>query len=404
MARVAVIGAGVIGVSSAYLLARAGHDVTLIDAASEPGMGASAGNAAQLSWAYGDAMASPALLKHLPAIAMGRDPAFRIHWQLDRDFLCWGLKFLANTPFRRWWNNTEEILRLAEQSRHDLAILLKETDIEFDYRVAGKLHLYADRQSFSAADSSVARKNALGFEQRLLTRVEAENIEPALAAYQGEIAGAVYTPGDALGDAAGFCRQLTAWMIERRQVSVLFGRRVSSFVQAGGVLTGLRFEDRDELHVDAAIVAAGPQIRSLISDLPEARDIRPIRGYSLTVPRTGLAPSISLTDVKRKLAFAAIGDRFRAAGLADIERSGAGFDAGRFETLRLAASVVLPDLFERSDELMSWSGERPMTPTSKPIIAASRHIKGLYINAGHGMLGWTLALGSARRVVDLLFQ
>ncbi|MGO8021942.1 FAD-dependent oxidoreductase [Rhizobium leguminosarum] len=404
MARVAVIGAGVIGVSSAYLLARAGHDVTLIDAASEPGMGASAGNAAQLSWAYGDAMASPALLKHLPAIAMGRDPAFRIHWQLDRDFLCWGLKFLANTPFRRWWNNTEEILRLAEQSRHELAILLKETDIEFDYRVAGKLHLHADRQSFAAADSSVARKKACGFEQHLLTRVEAEDIEPALAAYQGEIAGAVYTPGDALGDAAGFCSQLTAWMIERRQVSVLFGKRVSSFVQAGGVLTGLRFEDRDELRVDAAIVAAGPQIHSLISDLPEARDVRPIRGYSLTIPRTGLAPSISLTDVKRKLAFAAIGDRFRVAGLADIERPGAGFDARRFDTLKLAASAVLPDLFERSDELMRWSGERPMTPTSKPIIAASRHIKGLYINAGHGMLGWTLALGSARRVVDLLFQ
>lgn len=231
MGRVAVIGAGVIGVSSAYLLARAGHDVTLIDAASEPGMGASAGNAAQLSWAYGDAMASPTLLKHLPAIAMGRDPAFRIHWQLDRDFLRWGLKFIANTPFRRWWNNTQDILRLAEQSRYELAILLKETDVEFDYRVAGKLHLYADPQSFAAAHSSVVRKNALGFEQRLLTRMEAENIEPALAAYQGEIAGAVYTPDDALGDAAGFCRQLTAWMIGRGQVSTLFSRRVSSFVQ-----------------------------------------------------------------------------------------------------------------------------------------------------------------------------
>lgn len=123
----------------------------------------------------------------------------------------------------------------------------------------------------------------------------------------------------------------------------------------------MRFEDRDELRVDAAIVAAGPQIGSLISDLPEARDIRPVRGYSLTIPRTGLAPSISLTDVKRKLAFAAIGDRFRVAGLADIERPGAGFDARRFDTLKLAASAVLPDLFERSDELMRWSGERPMT-------------------------------------------
>ncbi|MDI5924745.1 FAD-dependent oxidoreductase [Rhizobium leguminosarum] len=402
MGRVAVIGAGVIGVSSAYLLARAGHDVTLVDAAGEPGTGASAGNAAQLSWAYGDAMASPALLKHLPAIAMGRDPAFRIHWQLDRDFLRWGLKFIANTPFRRWWNNTQDILRLAEQSRYELAILLKETDVEFDYRVAGKLHLYADRQSFAAAHSSVVRKNALGFEQRLLTRMEAENIEPALAAYQGEIAGAVYTPDDALGDAAEFCRQLTAWMIGRGQVSTLFGRRVSSFVQTGGVLTGLRFEDRDELHVDAAVVAAGPQIRSLVSDLPEARDIRSVRGYSLTIPRSGLAPSVSLTDVKRKLAFAAIGDGFRVAGLADIERPGAGFDVGRFDTLKLAASAVLPDLFDRSDELTRWSGERPMTPTSKPMIAASRRIKGLYINAGHGMLGWTLALGSARRVVDLL--
>ncbi len=119
---------------------------------------------------------------------MGRDPAFRIHWQLDRDFLRWGLKFIANTPFRRWWNNTQDILRLAEQSRYELAILLKETDVEFDYRVAGKLHLYADPQSFAAAHSSVVRKNALGFEQRLLTRMEAENIEPALAAYQGEIA------------------------------------------------------------------------------------------------------------------------------------------------------------------------------------------------------------------------
>ena len=188
-----------------------------------------------------------------------------------------------------------------------------------------------------------------------------------------------------------------AWL-ERGQVSALFGRRVSSFVQTGGVLTGLRFEDRDELRVDAAIVAAGPQIGSLISDLPEARDIRPVRGYSLTIPRTGLAPSISLTDVQRKLAFAAIGDRFRVAGLADIERPGAGFDARRFDTLKLAASAVLPDLFERSDELMRWSGERPMTPTSKPIIAASRRIKGLYINAGHGMVtaGGIVLISSCR--------
>jgi D-amino-acid dehydrogenase len=402
MARIAVIGAGVIGVSSAYLLARAGHDVTLIDAASEPGTGASAGNAAQLSWAYGDAMASPALLRHLPAIAMGRDPAFRVRWQLDPDFLLWGLKFLTNTPFRRWWSNTRYILALADQSRCELAALLAEADIAFDYRVAGKLHLYPDAQSFAAAKPSVARKTGLGFEQRLLTRTGAEEIEPALVSYQGEIAGAVFTPGDALGDAASFCRQLTAHMVEHHGVSTLIGRRVAGFAQKGGALAALRFDDRDDLCVDAAVVAAGPMVRTFASDLPEIRAIRPVRGYSLTVARTEAAPRVSLTDVKRKLAFAVIGDRFRVAGLADIDRPGAGFDAGRFDALKATASAVLPDFFAQPGDLMRWSGERPMTPSSRPVIAPSRRIRGLYINAGHGMLGWTLALGSARRVVEMI--
>jgi D-amino-acid dehydrogenase len=404
MARIAVIGAGVVGVSSAYLLAKAGHDVTLIDAAAEPGRGASAGNAAQLSWAYGDAMASPSLLRHLPAIVLGRDPSFTIRWQLDPDFLCWGVRFLANTPFSRWWSNTQDILMLADQSRRELAVLLTETDLAFDYRLAGKLHLYADQRSFAFARSTVARKSALGFEQRMLSRVEAEQIEPALGGYQGDIAGAVYTPGDALGDAAGFCRQLTRHIVERHQVLLLFGRKVVGFVHKGDRLTALKFDDRDELAIDAAVVAAGPQIRLLAAEVPEALSIRPVRGYSLTVPRTDAAPAVSLTDVKRKLAFASIGDRFRVAGLADVERPGAGFDAGRFETLRSAATGVLPDIFNGSCDLMRWSGERPMTPSSRPIIAPSKRLRGVYINAGHGMLGWTLAMGSARRLVQMIAQ
>lgn len=402
MARIAVIGAGVIGVSSAYLLAKGGHDVTLIDAASEPGTGASAGNAAQLSWAYGDAMASPALLRHLPAIALGRDPAFRIRWQLDAAFLLWGLKFLGNTTSSRWWSNTQSILALAAQSRHELALLLAEASLAFDYRLAGKLHLYPDRQSFAAAQPAVSRKNALGLEQRKLTRAEAEEIEPALARYHGEIAGAIYTPGDALGDAAGFCRQLTQHIARHHQVSLLFGRKVTGFVRKGDRLAALRFEDREELAVDAAVVSAGPQVRLLVPDLPDLRPVRPVRGYSLTVPRSAFAPLVSLTDVKRKLAFASIGDRFRVAGLADVERPGAGFDPTRFEALRRGAMEVLPEVFVDARDLMRWSGERPMTPSSRPIIAPSRHVRGVYINAGHGMLGWTLALGSARLIAEMV--
>lgn len=400
--RIAVVGAGVVGVATAYMLARADHEVTLIDAAAEPGCGASAGNAAQLSWAYGDAMASPALLRHLPAIIAGRDPAFRVRWRLDPDFLIWGLRFLANMPARRWWSNTSEILRLADESRREMLTLLSQTQITFDYRIAGKLHLYPDAKGLAAARPTMERKRRLGSDQRLLSRREAEDVEPALKVYQGEIAGAVHTPGDALGDAAAFCRRLTDFMLATGQVSACFGRKVAGFDQHSGRLSAVRFADRDPFVVDAAVVTAGPLIHTLAADLPEAAAIQPVRGYSLTVPWREGAPQVSLTDVKRKIAFATIGKRLRVAGLADIERPGSGFDAERFDILREAARAVLPACFDHPPEEVRWSGERPMTPSSRPIIAPARKMRGLYLNAGHGMLGWTLALGSARRLTSLI--
>ena len=402
--RIAVVGAGVVGVASAYMLARAGHRVTLIDAEAEPGRGASAGNAAQLSWAYGDAMASPSLLKHLPAILLKRDPAFRVHLRLDPDFWLWGLRFLANVPSRRWWHNTKEILSLADVSRQEMALLLAQADIAFDYRVAGKLHLYPDTASLSAARPTVERKRELGIDQRILSRLEAEAVEPALKTYQGEIAGAVYTPDDALGDAAAFCRQLTDFVVREYAVSTAFGKRVAGFEQHAGRLSAVRFADRDPLPVDAAVVTAGPLIRTLAASLSEAREIQPVAGYSLTVPWREGAPRVSLTDVKRKLAFAAIGNRLRVAGLADIAPPGSGFVADRFAILRQAANAVLPDCFGQAEWENRWSGERPMTPSSRPIIAQSRKIRGVYVNVGHGMLGWTLSLGSARKLADMLSE
>lgn len=399
---IGVIGAGVVGVSSAYLLARAGHSITLIDAEMAPGRGASAANAGQLSWAYGDAMASPALLRHLPAIVAHRDPAFRVRLRLDADFLRWGLRFLANAPARRWWKNTSAILQLAEESRREMAMLLAETDLAFDYRVAGKLHLYPDAPSLAAARPTVERKRQMGLDQRMLSRAEAEVVEPALKTYQGEIAGAVYTPDDALGDAAAFCRQLTDLMVRRSAVSTAFGRRVVGFERHAGRLSAIRFADCEPLSVDAAVVTTGPLIRTLTSALPEARAIQPVAGYSLTAPWTQGAPRVSLTDVKRKLAFAAIGDRFRVAGLADIVAPGSGFAPDRFAILQETACAVLPDCFGQAEWALRWSGERPMTPASHPIIAPSRKIRGVYVNAGHGMLGWTLALGSARRLAEML--
>lgn len=398
---IVVIGAGVVGVSTAYVLARDGYQVTLIDERSQAGEVTSAGNAAQLSWAYGDAMASPALLRHLPGIIMGRDPAFCLECRLDLDFLLWGLRFLANCSRRAWWANTRANLELAELSRLEMEHLTCRLDLDFGYRIAGKLHLYPDAASLEAAQGGVRKKQEAGLVQQVVDRAAAERIEPVLAGYAGEIAGAIHTPGDAVGDAAAFCRGLAAYL-QRNGVRLLFGYRVASFRTRAGALWSVRFTDREELGTTRAVLATGPTAAALGAFAPEARAIQPVRGYSLTVPAVPGAPRVSLTDVKRKLAFVHLGDRCRVAGLADLLPAGNGFDAARLAALRQAAQAVLPRFWGDDSLGTAWSGERPMTACSVPIIAPSRRLRGLYLNIGHGMLGWTLALGSARRLLQVL--
>lgn len=400
--RIAVIGSGVIGVATAWMLARRGHHVTLIDRRAAPGRGTSAGNAAQLSYAYGDAMASPSLLAHLPAIVAGRDPAFRVTWSLDPHFLLWGTRFLLNAGAGRWWQNTTAILDLAELSRTELATLSAEVDLSFSFRIAGKLHLHADATSLDAARPTVARKTARGLVQKILDPEAARAVEPALAAYQGALAGAIYTPDDAVGDAAAFCRELGAHLVRGYGVRTLFDHAVSGLVIRTGRLAALRFRDRDDLAVDAAVLAAGPEAVALARHVPEAQAIWPVRGYSLTRSAPAGALSVSLTDVARKLAFARIGDQVRVAGLADIAPRGGSFDAARCRDLQQAAEAVFPGLFTDVPDSGRWSGERPMTPSSRPIIGPARRVPGLWLNIGHGMLGWTLALGSARRLSDAM--
>lgn len=399
---IVVIGAGVIGVATAYMLAKDGHRVVLIDARSGPGEGTSLGNAAQLSWAYGDAMASPAMRHYLPGIALGRDPAFRVQWQADPSFWLWGLRFLLNTSASRYWANTSAALTLARESMRELETLQAEAELEFHYRAAGKLHLYPDAKGVEAARAAVEKKRKLGFVQELVDRDAATRIEPALDHYAGEIAGAIYTPGDAVGDANAFCRVLTDHIVRQYGVVTRFGRAVSGLSVSKGRVTAVQFFDQPSLPVDSVVAATGAASGRLGQLLPEARSVRPVRGYSLTIARPAAAPLVSLTDVRRKLAFAAIGDRFRVAGLADIVKIGRGYDDARLSALQEAADAVFPGMFSASPEVLRWSGERPMTPHSMPIIAPSRRLEGLYLNLGHGGLGWTLALGSARRVANLL--
>ena len=399
---VAVIGAGVVGVSTAYALARNGYNVIVVDARSDAGRGASAGNAAQLSYAYGDAMSSPALMRQLPAVFLNRDPAMRAKLQLSPHFLLWGMRFLLNGTQARWRANTRSILELADLSRREMEALLPLVDLDFSFRPAGKLHLFADDEGFARARAGVEMKRGLGLVQHMISRDAAIGIEPALQGFKSPIAGAIHTPADAVGDAAAYCRNLLAHIEKQYGVTVLWGAQVTGFETNTGALRSVTFKERQNLLVDKAVLAAGPEAIALAGSVAETRKIWPVRGYSLTIPRPENAPQVSLTDVKRKLAFASIGNRFRVAGLADVVPVEHGFAHERFRVLQQSACEVFPDLFAQNAEGGSqWSGTRPMTPSSVPIIQRSKHIEGLYLNLGHGMLGWTLALGAARTIADM---
>lgn len=400
---VAVIGSGVVGVSTAYALARLGYRITLIDAHAEPGLGASAGNAAQLSYAFGDAMASPALLRNLPAIVAGRQSAIRVKIEMDPDFLKWGLAFMRNMSSRRWSRNTGRVLAIALRSRELMQALVRDVAMDFSYRVAGKLHIYENGSDFHTGKRGITLKQRSGFAQQALTAEEAFELEPALRAFSSPVAGAIFTPLDAVGDAAAFCCELTRHLRDAHSVTCIFGAQVRDLAINRGRVAGVVLRDRRPIECDAAVLATGAESSAFANVDSQTRRVWPIRGYSYTIPAPVGAPMVSLSDTARKIVFARIGDRMRVAGLADIGARGRGFDCLRFAELvklahqaapTLAPAEVMPDA--------AWSGERPATPDSVPIIEKSRSVSGLYLNIGHGMLGWTLALGSAAQVASLV--
>lgn len=402
MASLAVIGAGVVGVCTAYELVRAGHEVTLIDRNTGPSQGTSARNGAQLSYAYSDALASPSLLSHFPEILLGHDPAYRVRLQADPEFLIWGLRFLLNAGQSRFLDNTRHLLGMAAASQSALAELLGRHHLQFDYAVAGKMILYATPEAFAGSRPGCALKTGLGFPLERLNRDEATVIEPALTAYRDPIAGVVYSPQDAVGQPHLFCEQLIAVMQRQYGLNLRLGQSVERIDAKPGRDARLRLSAGETLVVSAAVICTG-QTAGLARRLVAPGASWPVQGYSLTVPALVDAMRVSITDVKRKTVFARISDQIRIAGIADIGSRNCTFQPERLEALRQSASEAFGGCYDVGPDatLEPWTGARPMTPSSRPIIRRDSRT-GLYLNLAHGALGWTLALGSAAKVAELI--
>ena len=400
--KVVIIGAGVVGVTTAYFAARRGHQVTLLDRNAEPAAGASFANAGQLSYSYTDALADPKILPRLPAMLLGRDAGMRI--LPDPALLPWGLRFLRECTRARSDANTVKLLQLAADSAQALEALLREVTIEFDHRAAGKLMLTASLRTLAGLRRRAELKRACGVRVDIVDAGECRALEPALAGWGSRIVGGVYARGDDAGDARAFTRGLYDHL---RNSGVC---RVERGVEALGLLrhrgrpghrvAGVRTRD-GEIAADAVIVCAGAGTPALLRGSGLCVPIYPLKGYSVTYESGSNPPQASITDLDRRIVFANLNGRIRLAGLADCVGMDSSIDAGRVGDLIRLGRAAMPHAADFDAPSQVWAGLRPTTPSGLPLVGSTK-LRGLYLNAGHGALGWTLACGTARQVAQQL--
>jgi D-amino-acid dehydrogenase len=396
---ITVIGAGVVGSATALTLAERGHHVLLMDKAAAPGLGTSFANGAQLSYAYTDALASPALRRAIPRVLLGRDPAFHVRLRLDPDFLRWCLAFLANTAESAATANTIAGLRLAARSRVALAGLAQRHGLAFDHAKPGKLIIYRSERALDAARAAVALKARHGAVQRLLTAAQTIALEPLLADNGKDIIGAVHDVGEETGDPHLFCRAAGAALAAIGGCETRFGIAVVRLEPGRGRVV-IRLSEGGALDTEAVIVCGGPETNHLTAPLGARLPIALIKGHSITAPPGPQLLGLSITDAARRIVVARLGDHVRVAGLADLGARDASVEPTRLAQLIADAQVVVPAAADYAQIKARWAGLRPVTPNSLPIIR--RVAPGVIVNAGHGALGWTYAAGCAVDVADMI--
>ncbi len=396
--RIIIIGAGVAGVTAAYYLARAGHDVEILDSRDGSGEGTSFANGGQLSYSYVEPMARPELVPKLPRIIAGLEPSYVMTRLFDLKLMRWGMQFLRNCTRARFQRNAREALDLSVESRDALHALLAEHDLRFDYSRTGKMVLHHSEEALDKAAATIPIKREAGVEQRRLSREECIALEPSLAAYGAVFAGGVYAPGDEAGDAGAFCRELMAVCETELGVRKHTGVQVRRLVRENGAISGLD-TSQGRMGADHYVLATGPEAEPLARTAGLNLPIYPIKGFSITLPARQGAPSVNITDAAGKVVFCRLGERFRVAGFAEFARGDKRVVDARIARLTEMARRLVPDAADYDAEPHGWAGERPMTPDGLPLVGPTR-IDRLSVSVGHGMFGWTYSCGAGKRLAE----
>jgi D-amino-acid dehydrogenase len=398
--RVLVLGGGVIGTATAHYLAEAGHDVEVVDRQNGAALETSFANAGEVSPGYSSPWAGPGVpVKAVKWLLMRHGPLV-IRPLVDPAMWSWVLRMLRNCTSARYAINKSRMVPLAEYSRDNLKALRAATGIAYDERSRGTLQLFRTQKQVdgTAGDIDVLKQFGVPFE--VLDQAGCIAAEPALAAVREKFKGGLRLPSDETGD----CQMFTTKLAEHcaaRGVRFRFGNTIEKIMASGGHVTGVA-TSAGMLTADAYVVALASYSPLLLRPLGLSIPVYPIKGYSITVPidDAGGAPESTVMDETYKVAITRLGDRIRVGGTAEIS----GYDLRLHQARRDTLEHSVSDLFPRGGrvkEASFWCGLRPMTPDGPPIVGRAPHAN-LYLNTGHGTLGWTMACGSGRVLADII--
>jgi D-amino-acid dehydrogenase len=395
---VMILGSGVIGVTTAWYLAKAGMRVTVVDRQAAPALETSHANAGQVSPGYSTPWAAPGIpLKALRWLVQRHSPlSIRPDGSLFQ--LQWLASMLANCGERRYAINKERMLRVAEYSRDCLRTLREDTGIQYEGRQLGTLQVFRKPSQLDAAQRDIEVLRQAGVEFELLDRDGIVRVEPGLQASRDKLVGALRLPGDETGDCQLFTDRL-AGLCRDAGVEFRFGAGIEGLAASGGAIESVRIDGKAE-RADHYVVALGSWSRQLLADIGLAIPVYPLKGYSLTaaIVDPDAAPVSTVMDESYKIAITRFDDRIRVGGMAEV----AGYDLSLNPRRRQTLELVVDDLFPGAARLADagfWTGLRPMTPDGTPIIGRAP-LRRLWLNTGHGTLGWTMACGSARVLAD----
>lgn len=398
--RIAVLGSGVIGVASAWYLAKAGHDVVVVDRQAAPALETSFGNAGEISPGYSSPWAAPGIpMKALRWLFMQHAPLI-IQPRLDTAMLRWMYQLLRNCNDASYALNKSRMVRLAEFSRDQLIAVRAETGITYDERSLGTLQLFREQKQLDAIAKDVAVLQSDGVAFEILDPAGCVAVEPGLGNSVTPLAGGLRLPNDETGDCFKFTTAL-AGLAAAQGVSFQFGHRIDKLIHDGGRIVHVA-TDKGLIEADAYLVALGSYSTGLLAPLGIRLPVYPVKGYSITLPiiDESKAPESTLLDESYKVAITRLGNRIRVGGMAELAGYSSTLSERRRKTLEHSVETLFPGAGDYERETF-WTGLRPMTPDSTPVIGGTP-LSNLFLNTGHGTLGWTMACGSGHVIADIM--